>query len=262
MMRVTLIAHTPNPEQVVAAAARLCYSPVGVEELLEGLTPEKTRSFLSMLADLGHDSPTEHASFTFGVEGVSRSLLAQLTRHRIASYSVQSQRYVRLEDFQFVVPPEVEAEPAAKAAFLTAMREEAAHYLTIAKALQAGHTARLLAQGVPEKQAASRAEKMANEDARFVLPNACETKLVMTMNARSLNNFFRHRCCCRAQWEIRALAEEMYRLVCAVAPALFQRGGPPCVSGHCPEGKMSCGRMEEMREKYAAIRRDCAPDAP
>lgn len=259
MLRVKLIAHTPDPERVVAAAAKLCYSPVGVEQLLDDLTPEKSRKFLSMLADLGHASPTEHASFTFGIEGVSRALLAQITRHRIASYSVQSQRYVRLEDFQFVIPPEVEADPAAKAAFLTAMKEEAGHYLKIAQALQAKHKADFLAQGLSEKEANSKAEKLANEDARFVLPNACETKLVMTMNARSLNNFFRHRCCNRAQWEIRALAEEMYKLVYPIAPALFAQSGPACVSGRCPEGKMSCGRMIEMQEKYAALRRDCLP---
>ena len=257
MLHVTLLAHTPNPEQVVAAAAKLCYSPVGVERLLDDLTPEKSRKFLSMLTDLGHASPTEHANFTFGIEGVSRALLAQITRHRIASYSVQSQRYVRLEDFRFVTPPEVEFDPAAKAAFLAAMAEEAVHYLKIAQALQTKHKAALLAQGLPEKEAASKAEKLANEDARFVLPNACETKLITTMNARSLNNFFQHRCCNRAQWEIRALAEEMYRLVYAVAPALFAQSGPACVCGRCPEGKMSCGKMAEMQAKYTAIRKEC-----
>jgi thymidylate synthase (FAD) len=127
MLKVELIAHTPQPERVVAAAARLCYSPVGVDALMEKTTPEKDAKFVQMLAGFGHDSPTEHASFTFAIEGVSRALLAQITRHRLASFSVQSQRYVRLEDFRFVIPPEVEGDEAAKAAFLTAMEEEGRH---------------------------------------------------------------------------------------------------------------------------------------
>ena len=227
MMTVRLIAHTPEPEKVVAAAAKLCYSDAHITDLLDGLTEEKTAKFLTMLSDLGHASPIEHASFTFGIEGVSRTLLAQITRHRIASFSVQSQRYVRLDDFSYVIPPEIEAIPEAKEAF----------------------TARLMAEGMPEKQARAKASKQANEDARFVLPNACETKMVVTMNARSLQNFFHLRCCNRAQWEIRALAEEMLRLVYPVAPA-----GPACVSGPCPEGKMCCGKTAEVRDQYAALK--------
>ena len=254
MLKVDLIAHTPEPERVVAAAAKLCYSAVGVDKLMEDLTPEKSAKFLKMLSNLGHASPTEHASFTFAIEGVSRALLAQITRHRIASYSVQSQRYVRLDDFRFVIPPEVEADPASKELFLKAMREEGAHYLAIAESLTKKHEAEFLAQGFSEKEAHSKAEKQANEDARFVLPNACETKMVVTMNARSLMNFFAIRCCNRAQWEIRALAEEMYRLVYAVAPNLFAQSGPSCVvTGRCPEGRMSCGKMKEVQAKYAAI---------
>ena len=214
MMTVRLIAHTPEPEKVVAAAAKLCYSDAHITDLLDGLTEEKTAKFLTMLSDLGHASPIEHASFTFGIEGVSRTLLAQITRHRIASFSVQSQRYVRLDDFHYVIPPEIEAIPEAKAAFLESMDEDAKRYLDLAKKLEDGHTARLMAEGMPEKQARAKASKQANEDARFVLPNACETKMVVTMNARSLQNFFHLRCCSRAQWEIRQLAEEMFRLVC------------------------------------------------
>ena len=140
MLHVTLIAHTPEPERVVAAAAKLCYAKVGVTDLLDGLTPEKSAHFLRMLSDLGHASPVEHASFTFGIEGVSRSLLAQITRHRLASYSVQSQRYVRLDDFQYVIPPEVEAEPEAKKLFLEAMEQQAQEYLNIAGAQASGGT--------------------------------------------------------------------------------------------------------------------------
>jgi thymidylate synthase (FAD) len=257
MLKVELIAHTPNPEQVVAAAAKLCYSAVGVDQLMEDLTPEKSAKFLRMLSSLGHASPIEHASFTFAIEGVSRSLLAQITRHRMASYSVQSQRYVRLDDFQFVIPPEVEADPESKERFLAAMREEGEHYLRLAASLQEKHKRELMEQGLDEKTANSKAEKMANEDARFVLPNACETKMVMTMNARSLYNFFAIRCCNRAQWEIRALAKEMYRLVYQVAPTLFEGAGPSCVAtGRCPEGKMSCGKMKEVQAEYAALKTD------
>jgi thymidylate synthase (FAD) len=91
---------------------------------------------------------------------------------------------------------------------------------------------------------------MAIEDARFVLPNACDTKMLVTMNARSLLNFFSHRCCNRAQWEIRALADQMLCLVKEVAPSLFAAAGPGCVRGPCPEGSMTCGRMEEVRARY------------
>ena len=195
MMTVRLIAHTPEPEKVVAAAAKLCYSDAHITDLLDGLDEEKTARFLTMLSDLGHASPIEHASFTFGIEGVSRTLLAQITRHRIASFSVQSQRYVRLDDFRYVIPPEIEAIPEAKAAFIESMNEDAQRYLDLVQKLEDGHTARLMAEGMPEKQARAKASKQANEDARFVLPNACETKMVVTMNARSLQNFFHLRCC-------------------------------------------------------------------
>lgn len=256
-MKVTLIAHTPEPEKTVAAAAKLCYSPAGIDTVMENLTPEKTDSFLTMLGELGHESPIEHASFTFGIEGVSRSLLAQITRHRIASYSVQSQRYVKEASFEYVLPPQIEAEPEAKAEFLRAMEAAQASYERIAAILAQKRKAEYLAAGMEEKAAARAAEKTAIEDARFVLPNACDTKLMVTMNARSLQNFFRHRCCSRAQWEIRELAKQMLELVLPVAPALFARSGPPCVSGPCPEGKMTCGRAKEVREEYQAMREKC-----
>lgn len=249
-MKVALLTHTPNPEKIVAAAAKLCYSNANIDDLLAGLTEEKSREFVEMLSSLGHESPIEHVSFTFAIEGVSRALLAQITRHRIASYSVQSQRYVRLENFDYVMPPEVENDENAKTQFIEAMNSEAENYARIADILKDGHIRRLMAEGLEEKQAARKAEKLAIEDARFVLPNACTTKMIVTMNARSLQNFFRHRVCTRAQWEIQALAAEMLRLVREVAPSLFSKSGPPCVAGPCPEGKMSCGKAAEMREKY------------
>ena len=252
-MNVKLLAYTPEPQRTVACAAKLCYSAAGIDTVMEGLTEERTDSFLDMLTEIGHESPIEHASFTFGVEGVSRSLLAQLTRHRLASYSVQSQRYVREGAFQFVVPPEIESMPEARREFLLAMEEDQRHYERLAELLQRKHETGFLSQGLPEKEAKRRAEKKAIEDARFVLPNACATKLICTMNARELMNFFTHRCCNRAQWEIRELATEMLRLVREAAPRLFQRAGPPCLRGSCPEGKMSCGRMTEVRERFLKL---------
>ena len=252
-MKVTLIAHTPDPEKLIAASAKLCYAAADIGTVMDGLTEDKTAAFVDMLAEIGHESPIEHASFTFGIEGVSRSLLAQLTRHRIASYSVQSQRYVREKMFEYVLPPEIEAIPEAAEEYRRAMEEDQAHYDHLAALLKEKHLADFIAGGMPEKEATRAAEKKAIEDARFVLPNACTTKIMMTMNARSLMNFFAHRCCNRAQWEIRELAEQMYRLCMEAAPHLFRHAGPPCVRGACPEGKMSCGNAKAVREHYAAI---------
>lgn len=250
MADVILLAYTPEPERSVACAAKLCYSASSINDLKNGLTEEKAASFVNMLSEIGHESPIEHASFTFGIEGVSRSLLAQITRHRIASYSVQSQRYVKAEDFEYVLPPEIEEIPEAKEIFLNAMAQDRENYTRLAEILQKKHTEKLVAQGMNEQTAAKKAEKIAIEDARFVLPNACTTKMVVTMNARSLHNFFAHRCCNRAQWEIREVAEKMLALVKEVAPALFAYAGPPCLRGACPEGKMSCGKAAEIRKKY------------
>ena len=252
-MLVKLLAYTPEPEKAVACAAKLCYSAADIDTLYEGLTEEKVSSFLDHLSAIGHESPIEHASFTFGIEGVSRSPLAQITRHRLASFSVQSQRYVRENAFSFVLPPEIEAVPEAKEEFLKAMEEDQRHYESLTSILAAKHKRELLAQGEEEKAAVRKAEKKAIEDARFVLPNACCTKMVCTMNARSLMNFFALRCCNRAQWEIRELATQMLREVKAVAPHLFQNAGPGCVRGACPEGSMSCGKAAEMREKFKAL---------
>lgn len=254
MPRVTLIGYTPAPEKTVAAAAKLCYSAQPVEGLMDGLTEQKTADFLSMLGEIGHESPIEHANFTFAIEGVSRSFLAQMTRHRLASYSVQSQRYVRLGAFEYVTPPEIEHLPEAKAVYEEAMQAAQEQYDRLTALLKDKHLKDLEAKGETGKAAEKKAEKQAIEDARFVLPNACATRMIVTMNARSLQNFFRHRCCMRAQWEIRAVAEEMLRLVKEAAPHLFSRSGPPCVSGPCPEGKMSCGRAAEIRRAYLGDR--------
>ena len=252
-MQVKLLAYTPEPEKTVACAAKLCYAAADIDTVYEGLTEEKTASFLEMLQSIGHESPIEHASFTFGIEGVARSLLAQITRHRIASFSVQSQRYVREDGFEFVLPPEIAKIPEAKEEFLRAMEEDAQHYQRLTELLKERHKQELLAAGETEKAASRKAEKQAIEDARFVLPNACTTKMICTMNARSLLNFFSHRCCNRAQWEIRELATQMLKEVRQAAPHLFGQAGPPCLRGNCPEGKMSCGKMAEVREKFKAL---------
>lgn len=253
-MKVHLIAYTPMPERVIAASAKTCYSATDIDSIFDGLNEEKTESFLTMLGDLGHESPIEHASFTFAIEGVSRSLLAQITRHRMASFAVQSQRYVKEKAFEYVMPHEIEKIPEARAIFEQAMVEDQKHYEELTAILFEKHYKKFLKEGQKENTAKRNAEKKAIEDARFVLPNACATKLIMTANARSLKNFFHLRCCNRAQWEIRELAEEMYRLVYEVAPNLFASFGPSCISGPCPEGKMSCGKTEEVREKYKKIR--------
>lgn len=222
-MKVELIAYTPDPEAMVVAAARLCYSNIGASELKEDLGPDKIRTFLQKLISAGHLSPLEHASFTFAVEGVSRALSHQLVRHRIASYSQKSQRYVDEENFEYVIPPSIAADPDALELYRTRMEEIRAAY-------------RQLARTVPR------------EDARYLLPNATETKLVCTFNARSLLNFFRLRCCQRAQWEIRELADGMRQEVRRVAPTLFALAGPSCeTEGICWEGSMSCGRAKEIR---------------
>ena len=253
MPSVILISYTPEPEKNVAAAAKLCYSSVDIHGIREGLTTQKAADFVDMLTEIGHESPIEHANFTFGIEGVSRSLLAQITRHRHASFSVQSQRYVREDQFEYVIPPEIEKIPEAKALFLQSMKEDQVAYEKLTDILEAQHLKRFLDEGKTPEEAKRFAEKAAIEDARFVLPNACTTKLIVTMNARSLQNFFAHRCCNRAQWEIREVATQMLRLVIDVSPNLFKNAGPKCLEGRCPEGKMTCGKMEEVRYRLRAI---------
>lgn len=250
MAKVELIRYTPDGERLVAAAARLCYSPVGVSEIEDSLDEEKIESFLSLLVDLNHESPIEHVTFTFGVEGVSRSLTHQLVRHRIASYSQQSQRYVRLDQFQYIIPPAIEKNKIAKALFVKSMEESQHHYDEITNLLFEDLYEKYLEEGLSEKEARLKAEKEAIEDARYIFPNACETKIVFTMNARSLLNFFRLRTCLRAQWEIRELATAMLKEVKKVYPILFKNAGPKCLTGPCPEGKMTCGKIKEVREKF------------
>ena len=217
-MKVTLLAHTPEPEKLVASAAKLCYSDSGIEALMENLTPEKVDAFIQKLTDLGHQSPLEHCTFTFGIEGVSRALSHQLVRHRIASYSQKSQRYVNEDRFEYVVPPTIAQNQDALVAFEDAMQDCRGAYALL------------------------RSFDIPAEDARFVLANATETKIIVTMNARSLLHFFEERCCSRAQWEIRQMANEMLKICKDKAPNLFANAGASCVRGKCKEGTMSCGQ--------------------
>ena len=231
-LSVTLIQHTPEPEKLVAAAAKLCYSKAGASEIMEGLTQDATDKFVGMLADVGHASPIEHASFTFAIEGVSRALSHQLVRHRMASFSQKSQRYVNEGQFKYIIPPEIAKQEYLSDEYLKMMDTIEEFYGYAAAELREIH----LISGMSQLDA----EKKGFEDARYLLPNACETKVVVTMNARGLMNFFQKRCCNRAQWEIRAMANEMLRLVKEIAPTLFKNAGAPCVNGPCPEGVMSC----------------------
>jgi len=252
-MIVKLLAHTPEPEKVVAASAKLCYSPVSAVEIMDSLDHETSAFFLDKLMDFGHFSPLEHVNFTFAVEGVSRVLTHQLVRHRIASYSQQSQRYVKLEQFEYVTPPAIAINPEANALYIKTMEDAQNAYNELTDVLQNAYLEANLKMGMSQSKALGVAEKAAIEDARFVFPNACETKIVITMNARSLINFFAHRCCNRAQWEIRELADEMLKNVKGIAPSLFQSIGPKCLVGPCPEGKMTCGKINEVRSKYATL---------
>ena len=219
-MKIKLIKYTPEPERTVAMSARLCYSAAGAEELEQRLSETQVDKLIKKLSEMGHLSTFEHVSFTFAIEGISRVLTHQLVRHRIASYSQQSQRYVAEHGFEYIVPPTIADKPEAKAKYDTLMRQVQQVY------------DELLGLGVHQ------------EDARYVLANATETKIVVTMNARSLLHFFEKRCCQRAQWEIRDLANAMLAEVQAVAPRVFAKAGAACVAlGYCPEGEMSCGRL-------------------
>lgn len=231
--RVRLLHHTPEPEKAVALGAKLCYDGSGLEQLAETMEQTDINKFIKRLVGMGHLSPLEHASFTFGIEGVSRAFLAQVTRHRIASFSVQSQRYVskRTDDvFPYIIPP------AIKLLGEEAVKEYDAQMRTMQKWYN-DWVDRLGGSG-----------ESSNEDARFILPNASETKMLLTMNARELLHFFSLRCCNRAQWEIRGVAWSMLDLCFTAAPAIFETAGPGCIGGGCSEGRMSCGKQEEVRK--------------
>lgn len=224
-MNVKLLAYTPEPEKVVAMAARLCYKKISIDELkkeIDSMTKDDIAKQIDTVIRSGHLSVAEHASFTFGIEGVSRALTHQLVRHRIASYSQQSQRYVDGKNFNYILPPSIAASEEKKKIFNEFI------------------------ESVPYEELYD-PSAVPKEDARFVLPNAAETKIIMTMNARSLYNFFDHRCCARAQWEIREMANRMLELVKGVAPSLFAYAGPFCISQRQCREKQTCGKYKTIR---------------
>jgi len=228
-MKVKLLSHTKDPKKIIYAAARQCYSKLSAREIYgqtKKISSAKLKEFIAHLTARGHESPLEHVNFTFAVEGVSRVCTHQLVRHRLASYSQQSQRYVSMENFSFVMPPMIAGNKEAKAMFKAAVKNILAD------------CARL--KNIMEKDKRLNREKI-NEDVRFLLPGACDTKIVVTMNCRELLHFFAQRLCLRAQWEIRALAAAMYKACRKALPEVFSSAGPKCkLHNYCPEHNESC----------------------
>lgn len=224
-MKVELLEYTTDPEAVVAWAGRVCYSSLPIGDIKEKLTNEEVVKMIDKLFSSGHESPFEHITFTFGIEGISRACSHQLVRSRIASHSQRSQRYVKEKQFEYVVPKTVE-DKGLREVFEQRMALMQEWYQEAVNA------------GIPA------------EDARFYLPNAAQTQIMTTMNARELFNFLGHRLCSRAQWEIREMATLMLIELRKVAPLIFNRVGPNCFSVNCPEGSMTCGKQSEMREKF------------
>ena len=220
-MKIKILAHTPNPERVIALAGKLCYSQVGIDELNDKISDEQVEKFITKLSDIGHMSPFEHASFTFAIEGISRNCSHQIVRHRLASFSQQSQRYVKMKG-EYVVPPYIYWHEELLLEFNHALEDADKAYNKLVEGLMRY----------------GRTEKEAIEDARYILPSACTTKMEVTMNVRELLHFFKQRCCKRAQWEIREVAKEMLKQCKEVSPILFKNAGAPCST--CTEGELKC----------------------
>lgn len=217
-MKVQLINYSKNPEKMVAQAARLCYSSKNIQEIAESIDKDKQDKMIEKIIKLGHYSVLEHASFTFGIENISRTCSHQLVRHRIASFSQRSQRYVKVgKDQHYIIPNNIKNNLGLLEKFKELVNKSYNLYQE------------MLEKDIPA------------EDARYILPQAVDTSIIFTANARELIHFFKLRCCNRAQWEIRELAIAMLRLVKKEAPIIFKDAGPPCLIGPCPEGEMSCG---------------------
>ena len=230
-MKVTLLNFTPAPEKAVVLAAKLCYSDSNISQLEEKIKGVSYEKFLGKILNMGHLSVLEHAGFTFGIEGISRATSHQLVRHRLASYSQQSQRYVAFkEGLGFVTPPSLKKNSGIAKKF----SDTAASLHNFYK--------EMIEAGIPA------------EDARYILPNAATTRIIVTMNARELLHFFGLRACERAQWEIREMAKQMLSLVKKESPFIFKKAGPGCVStGKCTEGEMTCGRPDEIRKEFMSL---------
>lgn len=288
-LKVQVLSHTPDFERNIARAGKLCYSSSGITELNDNLTDEEVTRYLNMILNVKHFSVLEHGTITFGIEGISRTSANQLVRHRIASYSQQSQRYVSANSFSYVVPQDIKNNPQAHTLFTNAMEVAQQNYNAISEALMEQYIIEYL--GVEDKSTGMKyleeelkkdtelwedigvdvlrgyvnlqamfryydkktynvLTKRANENARAVLPNATETKIVVTMNVRALFNFFKERLCMRAQDEIREMAFEMWKCCMQISPTIFKYAVPTCVNGKCKEGKMSCGKMLEVKDRY------------
>lgn len=228
-MIVRLLSYTSKPKEVIYSAARQCYSKLSAHDIFDkqgDITSEKVKEFIKHLMQRGHLSPLEHVSFTFSIEGISRACTHQLVRHRIASYSQQSQRYVDMEDFKFVIPPSIDKDEQAKGKYLEAIDCIKKAYSQLKDILEKNTD--LDKEGI-------------NQDARFILPNAAATKIVVTMNVRELLHFFSERLCLRAQWEIRALALKMFAFCKENLPEIFAEAGAKCkVHNYCPEDSKDC----------------------
>lgn len=237
--KVALVSYSPKPQQLLAAAAKLCYA--ADTDGLFGQDVVSSGKFVKMLCRLGHLSPLEHVTFTFHIEGVSRAMTHQLVRHRLASYSQRSQRYVNHAEFEYVMPPQLKG----KTVKVRGHKIDAGEYFA--------ETMTMIAERYQKiNEALGNTGESSNEDARYVLPNACETKIIMTMNARELLHFLEERLCFRAQWEIREVANKILDLVRPILPGVFSGSGPKCVRlKRCPEGKLTCGKYAEVKARYA-----------
>ncbi len=238
--KITLVRATHESEELIASAGKLCYAH-NTQQIFRS-DSKNPGEFVQKLMRMGHTSPIEHAVFTFYIEGVSRAMTHQLVRHRIASYSQRSQRYVNHGCFDYIIPPDFEG----KTVEINGQQTDAVTYFEQTMALIAKRYAKL-------KDALGQKGERSNEDARYILPNACETKILVTMNARELLHFFEERLCMRAQWEIRNVAGEMLKLVKKVCPAVFSKAGPKCIRLRgCPEAAMSCGNYDDIKKRYNA----------
>lgn len=228
-MEVKLLSYTNDPQKVIYSAARQCYSKLSAYQIYsdqEKELSEKLKKFISHLVQRGHLSPLEHVNFTYAASGLSRVCTHQLVRHRIASYSQQSQRYVSMDDFKFITPQSIKNNKEAEEKFMEVIEYLKGKYGQIRKIL--------------EKNSKLDKEKI-NQDLRFLLPQGCQTKIVVTMNSRQLLHFFSERLCLRAQWEIRELATRMLTLAKKVLPEVFDIGGAKCKNlDFCPESADDC----------------------
>jgi len=269
-----LLNHTPEPEKLIASAAKLCYSNSNIQELYNNQTPDKVEKFINKLLTLHHESPLEHISFTFGIEGVSRSLTHQLVRHRIASYSQKSQRYINEKQFNYIIPQQIQDNYFTKHIYNDLMEHIQEQYNNMFNILmfekikntenikqwskynELFNDKKINVLSVIDNfkkdniKLYSHYEKSIIEDVRYILPNATETKIIVTMNFRTLINFCKERTCNRAQWEIRQMALEMIKLIKPICPTLYKLLCPMCVSDVCKEGYMSCGKGNEMKELF------------